>query len=84
MLDGRSVRHLSLGVMVAARRNGELGFFLRQNGGFEPLDAPGKGDEPRGNHLFIAGRPEPLVAGQEGAYHISQRGVVKTSDLTRN
>lgn len=45
MSDVRSVRHLSLGVMVAARRNGELGFFLRQNGGFEPFDAPGKGDE---------------------------------------
>jgi hypothetical protein len=45
MSDVRSVRHLSFGVMVAARRNGELGFFLRENGGFEAFDAPGKGDE---------------------------------------
>lgn len=45
MSDVRSVRHLSLGVMIAARHNGELGFFLRKNEGFEAFDAPGKGDE---------------------------------------
>jgi hypothetical protein len=44
MSDARSVRHLSLGVMVAARRDGELGFFLRKNDGFAAFEVPGKGD----------------------------------------
>jgi hypothetical protein len=45
MSDVRSVRHLNLGVLVAARRDGELGFFLRKNDRFEVFEVPGKGNE---------------------------------------
>jgi len=41
--DVHSVRHLSLGVVIAARIDRELGFYLRRNGIFETFDVPGKG-----------------------------------------
>ncbi|MCB1940907.1 MAG: toll/interleukin-1 receptor domain-containing protein [Candidatus Accumulibacter sp.] len=43
--DVRSVRQLAIGLVVAGRRDGELGFFVRREGGFERLQAPGKGDQ---------------------------------------
>jgi hypothetical protein len=42
--DVRSVRHLRIGTLVAARRSGELGFYLLREGQFVPFDVPGKGD----------------------------------------
>lgn len=43
--DVRSVRELSIGLMLAGRREGELGFFLYREGRFERFEAPGKGDQ---------------------------------------
>ncbi|MGH8223799.1 MAG: hypothetical protein ACREQZ_12585, partial [Woeseiaceae bacterium] len=43
--DVRSVRHVATGVLAAARRNGELGFWRSVGDGWAPLDVPGKGDD---------------------------------------
>lgn len=43
--DVQSVRHLRIGLLVAARQGNEFGFFLRNGEDFVPFAAPGKGDQ---------------------------------------
>lgn len=43
--DVHSVHQLAIGTMIAARKSGELGFFLLGDTGFEPFEVPGKGDD---------------------------------------
>jgi hypothetical protein len=43
--DVQSVRHLRIGLLVAARQGNEFGFFLRMGENFEPFAAPGNGDQ---------------------------------------
>ncbi len=68
--DVRSVRHLSRGVMVAARRDRELGFYLRRNDIFEPFDVPGKGDQ-----LEVCGEVDgyPVVRADRNVFRLVQR-----------
>lgn len=58
MSNVTSVRHLENGVMIAGRKDGELGFFLYDGSNFLPFEAPGKGNDLEvcgsvGNHPIL-------------------------------
>jgi TIR domain len=61
----RSVRRVGLGVLVAARREGEFGFWRFADDGWVALDVPGKGDD-----LEICGEADgqPVIRADRRAF----------------
>ncbi len=68
--DVRSLRQTEQGVLIAARLNRELGFYLQQNDRFEPFEVPGKGDQ-----LEVCGEIEgfPVIRVDRKIYRFVQQ-----------
>ncbi len=68
--DVRSIRRLDVGLLVAARRNRELGFYRLDDTTATPFDVPGKGDD-----LEVCGQVDgqPVIRADRSAYRRARR-----------
>jgi hypothetical protein len=68
--DVRSVRRLDIGLLAAARRDRELGFWLLRDSAAVPFDVPGKGDD-----LEVCGQVngQPVIRADRTAYRSARR-----------